>query len=225
MAQLHVVEKGDCLTSIAWRYGFKSFDPIYSDSANADLRRLRPHPNLIAAGDQVVIPDAARKTVTLATGRRHKIVVKTLHRQLKLKLELPDNQKIDGEPYELRLGEADPPAQVIAGAVKSGNMIEADLPCSVTKAMLVLTRVGISLPLAVGHLEPHRAEAKGRPLAEGVQGRLRNLGYWSGEPDGTVDESLTDALKAFQYERMRRADPTGYPDDETCDALVQAHGC
>ena len=45
---------------------------IYQHAKNADLRRLRPNPNILYPGDTVVIPAHELKSFVLATGKRHK---------------------------------------------------------------------------------------------------------------------------------------------------------
>jgi hypothetical protein len=56
MAQNHIVVKGDTLSGIAKKHGFKDWRTIYNDPSNAAFRRKRPNPNLIFPGDVVVIP-------------------------------------------------------------------------------------------------------------------------------------------------------------------------
>lgn len=54
--QTYTVRPGDTLTSIASRAGFENPMALYQDPANAALRRLRPSPNHIRPGDQILIP-------------------------------------------------------------------------------------------------------------------------------------------------------------------------
>jgi peptidoglycan hydrolase-like protein with peptidoglycan-binding domain len=53
----------------------------------------------------------------------------------------------------------------------------------------------------------------------GVQKRLNNLGYYCGDPDGTMNDSTREALRAFQ---LRFSLPqTGVADDATKELLRQ----
>jgi hypothetical protein len=68
MSQKHVVEAGECLTSIARLYGFVNWRVIYDAADNAALRKLRPNPELLAPGDEVAIPDKTVSTITVGKG-------------------------------------------------------------------------------------------------------------------------------------------------------------
>jgi type VI secretion system secreted protein VgrG len=56
----------------------------------------------------------------------------------------------------------------------------------------------------------------------GAQMRLRNLGYFMGEPDGQESDGLHDALRAFQRDQGLAND--GELAGATVDKLAQAHG-
>ncbi len=53
---IHRVAPGESLSSIAKKYGLKSWQELYNHPDNATLRKNRPDPNRIAVGDQVSIP-------------------------------------------------------------------------------------------------------------------------------------------------------------------------
>src|SRR4051812_26027945 len=74
MPREHTIQQGECIFSIATRYGHK-WDTIWNAPENEALRKERDHPGVLMPGDQVSIPDLQPKTFTLATGKRHKIVV------------------------------------------------------------------------------------------------------------------------------------------------------
>lgn len=57
MSTNYTVKPGDNLTKIALSHGFKSYRDIYDHPLNAAFRAKRPNPNLIFAGDVIVIPD------------------------------------------------------------------------------------------------------------------------------------------------------------------------
>jgi|GEM_PF-2901953 len=52
----YTVVRGDSLNRIAQRHEVPNWNTIYSYADNADFRLLRPNPNLIHPGDQIVIP-------------------------------------------------------------------------------------------------------------------------------------------------------------------------
>jgi peptidoglycan hydrolase-like protein with peptidoglycan-binding domain len=63
------------------------------------------------------------------------------------------------------------------------------------------------------------------PVTEvsGVQGRLRNLHYYSGPVDGRLDAETVRAMRELQV--ARGIAETAEPDDATRQALLDAHGC
>lgn len=76
MPVIHVVKPGECLSSIAALYHVEDAQKLYNDPANAKLKAKHPNPNLLDPGDEITIPDSAKKTFKLETDKQHKIVIK-----------------------------------------------------------------------------------------------------------------------------------------------------
>lgn len=57
MSTKYVVKPGDSLGKIAVKFHVRSWTDIYNDPENVGFKRRRPNPNLIFAGDVVMIPD------------------------------------------------------------------------------------------------------------------------------------------------------------------------
>ena len=57
MPKNYEVQPGDTLSKIASKHGFSDYREIYDHPSNALFRAKRPNPNLIFAGDIIVIPD------------------------------------------------------------------------------------------------------------------------------------------------------------------------
>ena len=55
----HVVQEGESLATIAQKYRLSSWRAIYHATTNETLRRKRPNPRMIQAGDRVLIPPNA----------------------------------------------------------------------------------------------------------------------------------------------------------------------
>jgi len=53
----YTVKAGDNLTAIAKKFGVPSWQSIYNSPDNAAFRAKRPNPNLIYAGDILMVPD------------------------------------------------------------------------------------------------------------------------------------------------------------------------
>ena len=56
MSLPYTVKKGDTLSAIARRHGFKTWQEIYNHPDNEAFRRKRPNPNLIHPGDVLMLP-------------------------------------------------------------------------------------------------------------------------------------------------------------------------
>lgn len=62
MSTPYTVQRGDTLTKIANRHGFRNWRAIYDHPDNAGFKRLRPNPNLIYPGDVIQIPATSTPT-------------------------------------------------------------------------------------------------------------------------------------------------------------------
>jgi hypothetical protein len=54
-----VIRQGDYLAKLADQLGFDA-DAVWGDDSNAQLRLLRPNPNILFAGDVLYVPDPAK---------------------------------------------------------------------------------------------------------------------------------------------------------------------
>jgi len=101
---IHVTRPGECFATIARDHGVGR-DELYRHPDNAELRKMRPNPNVLHPGDRVVIPDRPVKTVAAATDTRHRFTLKLAQRELRLKLLDARGRPIAGEPYTLAIGD------------------------------------------------------------------------------------------------------------------------
>ncbi|MFL5457316.1 MAG: hypothetical protein ACJ78X_13010, partial [Myxococcales bacterium] len=69
MAVTHVVARGEYLSVIALQHGFRDQRVIWDHPDNAALKKLRKNPNVLLAGDRIVIPDRTAGQVAAATGK------------------------------------------------------------------------------------------------------------------------------------------------------------
>ena len=99
----HIVRAGDCIASLAAQYGFADGKTIWDHPDNAALRKLRADPNQLHPFDEVTIPDRKAKTLSLATGTSHKIVLKRPLRLLRIKFLDSAGEPVEG-PYKLTAG-------------------------------------------------------------------------------------------------------------------------
>src|SRR3990170_3615968 len=70
MPHSHTAARGESVESIAYAHGL-FWETVWDDPGNAALREARAEPNVLAAGDVLVVPDLRPKEEQAATGRRH----------------------------------------------------------------------------------------------------------------------------------------------------------
>lgn len=210
MPTVHIVKQGDCISSIAYENGYGPAT-LWDADENADLREKRGDPNVLLPGDKVVLPDKEMVTTTHATGKRYTFVRRGVPEKLRLQFLLDDEPRA-GEPYVLEINGA-----VVASdkSTDGDGRIEHSIPPN-ARSGRVLFRDGTEVyELSLGHLDPI-------DQARGVKARLKNLGFYFGSVDDTLDEATEFAISAFQ--ESRGLEPLGDLDDETRDALKKAYG-
>ncbi len=216
MATTHTVKQGETFPKIAKTYGFYNWTYIYNHEQNAEFKKKRPNPHVLAPGDQIVIPDKRPGDVSVPTGSTHQFKLKTGVTLLRTALLDSAQKPISGKKYKLAAGE-----KQYEGVTDSEGVIERNIPDDVEEVTLFLWAEGDPpkrprvLKLKVGHLDPV-------DLVTGVQARLKNLGYECGPIDGTVSDKTQEALKAFQKSQGLTED--GQPSDETKAKLREVHG-
>lgn len=208
---VHTVREGECMVTIARAYGFHDYRHVYEHPDNAALRRARPNPNVLLPGDQVAIPRLFDKIVKRPTGEAHRFTIKAARKELALQLLDHDGAPIASEPYEL----------VIDGNERRTGQTDADgklreqVPVGSARGRLTVRDREIDLRF--GHLDPVRDVPEEH--LEGVDDRLRNLGYTV----GPTQASRAAAIALFQADHD--VEITGRADAATLAALEKAHGC
>lgn len=189
----HTIMPGECLASLAHRYGFSSWRAIYQDSANTDLRSQRPNPHQLCPGDRIVIPDRYRdKSIEVATGATHVFRVTRPTITLQLRLTAPDGSVCRGRSYRLIIDDT-----TSDGKTDSDGILEQHISPYCESAELILWHMeppegpGQKLSLRVGHLQPHNDIG-------GAQARLNNLGMNCRRVDGVLDDTTRTMIKIFQ---------------------------
>ena len=211
----YTVNQGDHLTSIADSFGFRDYSVIWDHPENAELKELRGDPNVIAAGDELVIPDPQTKEESCATEKRHRFRVHT--RQLKLRLRLLDvNEEplselactlcVENNTYDIKSNADGFVETVIPPAAEVGWIRASDASRG----------VALDERFAIGHLDPIE-------MMSGVATRLSHLGYDVGEDLDAPDADLLRlAIEEFQCDND--LDVTGEADDATRSKLMELHG-
>src|SRR6266446_1141524 len=97
----HVVEKGECISSIAARYRL-NWQAVWDHPDNQDLKARRKHPGILQQGDVVVVPQREQKRIKAAHNRRHAFVLRTAETKICLRFTCND-QPVANERYKLAL--------------------------------------------------------------------------------------------------------------------------
>ena len=183
MATKHIVKQGDHLSRIAAQYGFKDYHPIWNHASNSDLRNLRKSPNILLPGDVVSIPDKKIKKEAVRAGQAYWFRLSTPPLNLRIAVKDFDNELVINENCELEV-------EGTVFKVKSNGqgVVEHTVPCTAENGKLRIPRLGIEIPLKIGHLDP-------LDEGSGWKARLINLGYYAGEEG---DLQLRYAIEEFQ---------------------------
>lgn len=214
--QLHTVEPGDCVESLAARHGLM-WKTIWDHPRNARLKRQRKDPLIIQPGDRLFIPARRERTESRPTEQRHRFKRKGVPSRFRLRLlregrpraDLPFTLTIDGVVHE--------------GKTDAEGWLEVPIPPDAREGELRLTPgdpkdpgglLEERIPVRLGGLDPVESTT-------GLQHRLENLGFACGAP-GELDEETRAAVAAFQA--WQEIEATGEPDGATRQALVDAHG-
>jgi Putative peptidoglycan binding domain len=214
MPTQHVVKKGECLASIAHRYGFRDHMVIYDHADNAAFKSKRPSPHLIHPGDILVIPDKEVMTVTCKTGQVHSFQVRVKKKDLKIRLVDHDGDPRADEDYELEYDD-----DIVFGKTDGDGRLEERLPLDVNTAVLTIGQHAFRLD--IGALNPlDDVDDEG---VTGIQARLRNLGFDAGDVDSDLGPMTRYALAAFQD--RHGLEVTGGLNPKTVDKLKDEHGC
>jgi len=224
----HVLERGECLQSLALQHGFKDGQTIYDGPDNADLRHKRAAPAEIVPGDVVVIPDRTPRELPLTKGKPNRFKVQVATGMLRIHVCDEAGQALAGKPYELKIKD-----DTVEGKTTSDGAVEEPVRLNAIAGMLVVYESNAKdgarwiWSLRIANLEAPETRA-------GAWQRLANLGYWS--PEEPAEEStspannpadnpldpLVLAIRAFQHDEQ--LDESGRIDDPTRKRLVERHG-
>jgi N-acetylmuramoyl-L-alanine amidase len=211
----YVVKAGDCLSSLAQRFGLPSWKTIYDHPENADFRELRPNPNLIYPGDRVFIPTPSLKEEPGTTESRHRYAVRRDRTLLRLRLKDAQGEPMANRAYVLTIGGRD-----IEGTTAGDGLLEETIPALATDGVLQVAateddpNVRVEWRIGIGQLDPVET-------LKGVQARLNNLGYTCGPVDGLMGPLTEGAVRRFQEDHDLTVD--GIPGPNTQGKLEQLH--
>lgn len=201
----HVIQQGECVSSIAFHHGFFP-KTLWEHPSNAKLRELRKEMHVLLPGDVLTIPDLTERVKTADPEKRHKFRRKGVPEKLQLQFfdeakepvaNCPCTVEIDGVSQSLRTdgdGKLELSISPGARAVKVRFDTEKD------------EWKELEYEFQLGGIDPLTEES-------GVRQRLVNV--------GCLDEgaSLEDGIRAFQ--RMEGLEETGEMDEGTRSKLKE----
>lgn len=189
---IHTVRQGECLSSIAYSYGFNDWRTIYNHPNNADFKQKRPDPNLIYPRDVLYIPDSELKEIDCSTEKLHVFQVDLNPTYLNVCLQDQVKQPIANTPYKLTLG-----SLTIEDQTDGDGWIKKKIPANSEYGQLKISlnpdnpEAIIAWNIKLGHLDP-------LDTTTGVKGRLSNLGYECGAMNDDEDDVYEAAVRKFQ---------------------------
>jgi N-acetylmuramoyl-L-alanine amidase len=202
------VQQGDCLSSVAKRRGF-DWKTIWDHPNNKRLRELRKDPNVLYPGDILFIPDKELAWEKVATTARHVFVLKPPKVNIRLRI-LEQGKPVTGAAYTLKVDNV----EIKSGSTDGSGRIEAEVDADAREAHVEMPERKTVYVMKLGYLDPI-TETKG------LQARLRQLGYYTGEVDGDFGELTEVAVWGFQMHEG--LEPTGKADGATLAALEKAY--
>ena len=235
MPKEHKVRQGECISSIADKYGL-FWEKIWDHSKNSELKNKREDPNTLYPGDVVFVPDKEKKDEYGATEQRHRFRMKGVPAKLILRVmeepppeeietpeDSPEEPEAEEKVLEDRPREGLPYVVEVDGDLTNGTtddegMIEITIPPNAKRGRLILdpgTQNEHIVPLKLGGLNP-------LSQISGVKQRLANLGFDCGDQTDMETPALRAALGAFQEKHGMKV--TGDIDQTTRDKLFEIHG-
>lgn len=207
MAETHVIQQGETLSSVALGHGFRNFRTILNHPQNAALKASRD-PHVLFPGDKVFIPDLKPKTVDGATEKLHRFVLATSPLFLRLRLLDIDGKPLANTPCDVGLTSGQPPddettdaqgilEEPVTANIRKGEVV-AHVPPKKTKPNNPPPTVEqkVKFDLRIGSLNP---ESK----LSGQQARLNNLGYFAGYAVKDLDQLLW-AAEEFACDKISK---------------------
>lgn len=208
MPTYYEVKQGDCISSIAYEYGFFP-ETVWNHPSNAELKNKRKDPNTLCPGDVVVVPDKREKIITKPTGEMHKFRLNNTPALCSLQIFDQDDYRAN-QKYELEVD-----GIIYKGTTDSQGVLRVGIPPNAKTGKLSIgeDESKAEFNLQFGFIEPPTE-------MRGVQARLNNLGYEC-RINGRMDDDTRRALREFQF--ANGLQETGEIDQATLQKLDELH--
>jgi hypothetical protein len=241
MAFDYVVQDNDTLLTIAQDNGFASTKPLLDANPNL-AQSCQGNFDVLMPGTQIHIPDVQLGEDKAPSECRTSFVVNMTRKDLVITIQGPDGKPITRGVYKIAYDPGDGKVEK-SGKLSAGTVRIEDFPTGVSNALLTIhlepkldtartpekdlkTSIAEGPPyifekinLIVGGLDPLVIPGSDRNRA--VQKILTNLGFYSGDIDGDLTSSKSQAaIRKFQH--LAQITPSGSAviDDQTIRRLV-----
>ena len=219
MSTKHIIQQGENLCSIAKKHKIANWKDIYLHPENATFRKMRPNPNIIMQGDEIVIPEITKRGVTVRTGRNHVFVVKDNAQKFQLQIMDHERKPLAGTKVAVGLESVASPIFTNAKGVVE-VLIPANAPSSFTLDIFsdtASTEPSWQYEVQLSALDPS-------DTVSGVQARLNALGFPAGPVDGLMGRKTRSAIKSYQRTQAC-LQVNGELSPALCAALQSEYGC
>lgn len=189
MAQIHTIAQGECILTIAKKYGFSNWMHIAGAPENKELMDKRGDPTCLMPGDKITIPDLNEKSEVIATGKKHTFKVNTVKAWFNMTLIDEADAPIPDTKYTL---EIESHGIKVEGTSDGDGAIKEKIPVDAKEGVLTVVYDDEELKIQVmfGHKNPITE-------VSGKKSRLRDLGYYDGEINDNADDQYKAALEDF----------------------------
>lgn len=215
MAATYIVKNGESLAEIIYRHGFSSWRTVYENPSNSKLRQKRQNPNVLASGDKIVLPDKRIKHVNVITETRRRFLSKQTKCIVRIYIKDSKDRAHGNKMYRLNIE-----GIIFSGKSDSSGLIQHLISPNAKQATLEIwfnsstSYPSVTWKFEIGSLDPSED-------IKGMQGRLMNLGYFSGFIDGELTPETKLAL--LRYQADHGLTPHGSDDATTRMNILQRH--
>jgi hypothetical protein len=223
MPKPYVVRSGEYLTAIAHRHG-TTVDAIWALPENADLKKRRPNPEILAPFDIVNLPDVKPKWHPISVGSANSFTATIPAVTVKVVLKAQD-----GSPLANKSVTTDPVLGKDPLTTDGNGVLTLQVPVKIRQVEALVVDSRLRFHLRVGNLDPHDTDS-------GLLSRLRQLGHlgdesshagtrsWLAPVTAEVQQhAIARGVSTFQAKNGK--DVTGVPDDDVRSAVRDEHGC
>ena len=176
----YTVQEQDTIFSIAQTH-LLNWKDIWDAPENEELKKNRKHPGILMAGDKVYLPPPKKY-------KTHKRYTIKLKQSVKVAIRIVEKGKLyANKKYKLEAG-----GVTVEDVTDSFGVLVAKVPINAKDGKITLFEEdNKEIQIKIGSLNPFVD-------LSGIQQRLKNLGYYSGEVTGELDEDTENAIVDFQ---------------------------